>query len=98
MPLQWFSAIGTILSLFSGVLFVMLLVRRFLLGSEVQGVFTLFAMNFFLIGILLFGVGLLGEYVGRIYQEVRNRPRYRIKAVLETDPAHATPARTGLEP
>ncbi|WP_439686064.1 glycosyltransferase [Cupriavidus oxalaticus] len=99
VPLQWFSAIGMILSLFSGVLFVMLLVRRFVLGSEVQGVFTLFAMNFFLIGILLFGVGLLGEYVGRIYQEVRGRPRYRIQAVLEkADRAHATPARTGGEP
>nr|WP_111517264.1 MULTISPECIES: glycosyltransferase [Cupriavidus] len=87
VPLQWFSAIGTLLSFLSGVLFVVLLVRRFVLGSEVQGVFTLFAMNFFLIGILLFGVGLLGEYVGRIYQEVRDRPRYRIKAILEADPA-----------
>jgi len=86
VPLQWFSAIGTVLSLLSGVLFVILLVRRFLFGSEVQGVFTLFAMNFFLIGILLFGLGLLGEYVGRIYQEVRDRPRYRIKAVLEAAP------------
>ncbi|MEM5275751.1 glycosyltransferase [Cupriavidus taiwanensis] len=98
VPLQWFSAIGTILSLFSGVLFLVLLVRRFVMGSEVQGVFTLFAMNFFLIGILLFGVGLLGEYVGRIYQEVRDRPRYRIKAVLEADPARTAPARTGVEP
>lgn len=89
VPLQWFSAIGTILSLCSGVLVVVLLVRRFLFGSEVQGVFTLFAMNFFLIGILLFGLGLLGEYVGRIYQEVRDRPRYRIKAVLEGDPTRA---------
>lgn len=92
VPLQWFSAIGTMLSLFSGVLFVVLLVRRFVLGSEVQGVFTLFAMNFFLIGILLFGLGLLGEYVGRIYQEVRDRPRYRIKAVLEGDPTRAAAA------
>lgn len=89
VPLQWFSAIGTILSLLSGALVVVLLVRRFLFGSEVQGVFTLFAMNFFLIGILLFGLGLLGEYVGRIYQEVRDRPRYRIKAVLEGDPTRA---------
>ncbi|SCU94769.1 undecaprenyl phosphate-L-Ara4FN transferase [Cupriavidus necator] len=96
VPLQWFSAIGTILSLLSGVLFVVLLLRRFVLGSEVQGVFTLFAMNFFLIGILLFGVGLLGEYVGRIHQEVRDRPRYRIKAVLEAD-QRVTPAAAGAE-
>ena len=83
VPLQWFSIIGTLLSLFSGALFVLLLVRRFVLGSEVEGVFTLFALQFFLTGIMLFGIGLMGEYVGRIQQEVRNRPRYRISAVLE---------------
>lgn len=91
VPLQWFSVAGTLLSLFSAALFLALLVRRFVLGSEVQGVFTLFAVNFFLVGITLFGIGLLGEYVGRIHQEVRNRPRYRIQAVLENgkpnDPA-----------
>jgi len=43
----------------------------------------MFGIAFFLIGIALFGIGLLGEYVGRIYQEVRNRPRYMVLAVLE---------------
>jgi undecaprenyl-phosphate 4-deoxy-4-formamido-L-arabinose transferase len=86
VPLQWFSLIGTVLSLGAGGLFVLLLVRRFVLGAEVEGVFTLFALQFFLIGIMLFGIGLLGEYVGRIQQEVRNRPRYRISAVLEDKP------------
>ena len=42
--------------------------------------FTLFAPAFFLIGLALFGIGLLGEYIGRIYQEVRARPRYVINA------------------
>ena len=83
VPLQWFSLVGLLLSLFSGALFVLLAVRRFLFGAEVEGVFTLFALQFFLTGIVLFGVGLMGEYVGRIQQEVRARPRYRIKAVLE---------------
>ena len=46
--------------------------------------FTLFALQFFLIGILLFGIGLMGEYVGRIQQEVRRRPRYRISTVLQS--------------
>jgi undecaprenyl-phosphate 4-deoxy-4-formamido-L-arabinose transferase len=84
IPLQWFSLIGTVLSLLSGALFVLLLVRRFVLGAEVEGVFTLFALQFFLTGIMLFGIGLMGEYVGRIQQEVRRRPRYRITAVLES--------------
>ena len=97
VPLQWFSAIGTLLSISSAGLFVVLLIRRFLLGSEVQGVFTLFALNFFLVGIMLFGIGLLGEYVGRIYQEVRDRPRYRIQAVLERDPLRAPEDQNAVE-
>jgi undecaprenyl-phosphate 4-deoxy-4-formamido-L-arabinose transferase len=92
VPLQWFSEIGIVLSLFSGALFLLLLARRFLFGAEVEGVFTLFALQFFLTGITLFGVGLMGEYVGRIQQEVRNRPRYRISAVLEQSATHAVEA------
>ena len=83
VPLQWFSLVGIVLSLGAGALFALLLVRRFMLGAEVEGVFTLFALMFFFIGIVLFGIGLMGEYVGRIQQEVRRRPRYRVSAVLE---------------
>lgn len=83
MPLQLFSILGMLLALGSGTLFLLLLIRRFILGSEVEGVFTLFALTFFLIGVMLFGLGLLGEYIGRIYQQVRERPRYVVQAVLE---------------
>jgi len=92
VPLQWFSLIGTLLSLGAGALFVLLLARRFLFGAEVEGVFTLFALQFFLIGILLFGIGLMCEYVGRIQQEVRRRPRYRISEVLQAPAASNRPA------
>lgn len=85
MPLQAFSLIGTLLAFASGLLFIILLVRRFIIGAEVEGVFTLFALNFFLLGVLLFGVGLLGEYVGRIYEQVRKRPRYIVMGILEKD-------------
>jgi undecaprenyl-phosphate 4-deoxy-4-formamido-L-arabinose transferase len=40
---------------------------------------------------VLFGIGLMGEYVGRIQQEVRRRPRYRISAVLEAPQTQQTP-------
>ena len=86
MPLQAFSLIGVLLALGSTALFFLLLVRRFVFGAEVEGVFTLFALIFALIGVLLFGVGLLGEYVGRIYEQVRGRPRFVIQAILEQDP------------
>ena len=83
MPLQIFSILGMLLAMAAGSLFAYLLVRRFVLGAEVEGVFTLFALTFFLIGVMLFGLGLLGEYIGRIYQQVRERPRYVVQTVLE---------------
>ena len=87
VPLQFFSMLGIVLSIASALLFVLLLVRRFLLGAEVEGLFTLFAINFFLLGVILFGIGLVGEYVGRIYQQVRGRPRYVVQAILQEEPA-----------
>jgi undecaprenyl-phosphate 4-deoxy-4-formamido-L-arabinose transferase len=86
VPLQLFSLLGMLVSLGAGLLVVVLLGRRLILGPEEGGLFTLFALAFFLIGLALFGIGLLGEYVGRIYQEVRSRPRYVISAVLEQQP------------
>jgi undecaprenyl-phosphate 4-deoxy-4-formamido-L-arabinose transferase len=49
----------------------------------VQGVFTLFAITFFMLGVIIFALGLLGEYIGRIYQQVRARPRYLVQTILE---------------
>ena len=83
VPLQMFSMVGMILSVASGMLVLLLLVRRFLLGAEAEGVFTLFAIVFFMLGVVLFGIGLLGEYVGRIFQQVRGRPQYVVKTVLQ---------------
>ncbi len=83
MPLQFFSMLGIALSILSAGLFVLLLVRRFALGAEVEGVFTLFAIAFFLMGVILFGIGIVGEYVGRIYLQVRGRPRYVVQTILE---------------
>ena len=83
VPLQVFSLIGFAISLFSIVFVIYLGIRRVIVGPEAEGLFTLFGIAFFLIGVTLFGIGLLGEYVGRIYQQVRERPRYLIQAVLE---------------
>jgi undecaprenyl-phosphate 4-deoxy-4-formamido-L-arabinose transferase len=85
VPLQLFSMIGMAVSSIAAVLMIILLVRRFTVGPEAEGLFTLFAVMFFFIGLALFGIGLLGEYVGRIYAQVRERPRYIIEAVLEAE-------------
>jgi len=82
-PLQIFSFIGIAISFLSIGFVVFLAIRRLIVGPEAEGLFTLFGIAFFLIGITLFGIGLLGEYVGRIYEQVRLRPRYMIDAVLE---------------
>ena len=88
VPMQLFSALGFAVSLLALLFGVGLGVRRRVGGADAaeQGLFTLFAIVFLLIGVTLFGLGLLGEYVGRIYEEVRRRPRYLIAAVLERPP------------
>jgi undecaprenyl-phosphate 4-deoxy-4-formamido-L-arabinose transferase len=86
VPLQFFSLLGMILSLLSALLVVVLLVRRLFVGAEADGVFTLFAIAFFFMGVILFGIGLVGEYVGRIYQQVRARPRYVVATILQGVP------------
>jgi undecaprenyl-phosphate 4-deoxy-4-formamido-L-arabinose transferase len=108
VPLQLFSMVGMAVSLLSAALMIVLLVRRLVIGSEAEGLFTLFAIMFFFIGLALFGSGLLGEYVGRIYAQVRERPRYIVEAVLEegaqespllaasADSGEAAPADGGL--
>ncbi len=87
MPLQLFSLSGIAIALLSLTFVIFLAVRRLVVGPEAEGVFTLFGIAFFLIGMTLFGIGLLGEYVGRIYEQVRQRPRYIVQAVLERNDA-----------
>lgn len=79
VPLQIFTIVGMMLSAASGCLVFYMALRRIFIGPEVDGVFTLFAIMFFLISVCMTGLGLIGEYVGRIYKEVRHRPRYIAK-------------------
>jgi undecaprenyl-phosphate 4-deoxy-4-formamido-L-arabinose transferase len=85
MPLQVFSMSGVLIALISLVFVVFLAIRRLVHGPEAEGVFTLLGIAFFLIGILLMGVGMVGEYVGRIYEQVRQRPRFTVAAVLDQE-------------
>jgi undecaprenyl-phosphate 4-deoxy-4-formamido-L-arabinose transferase len=81
-PLQFFSMTGIVIALLSIAFVVYLAIRRLVYGPEAEGVFTLFGIAFFLIGVALIGLGVVGEYVGRIYEQVRQRPRYTVAAVL----------------
>jgi undecaprenyl-phosphate 4-deoxy-4-formamido-L-arabinose transferase len=83
-PLRVLSVVGGIVSAFGIGLGMLILVLRFIWGSEwaAQGVFTLFAILFVFVGAQFIGLGLLGEYIGRIYQDVRDRPRYFVRTVV----------------
>ncbi len=85
VPLQLFALLGILTSFLSLGFAMLLIVRRLMFGSEVEGVFTLFAILFFFIGIVMLGIGIVGEYVGRIYQEVRKRPRFVVRKIYGFD-------------
>ena len=85
VPLQLFTILGIILSGLSGLLVLVLAVRRIFVGAEAEGLFTLFGILFLLVGVAITGLGIIGEYVGRIYLEVRQRPRYVVRSVLGND-------------
>jgi undecaprenyl-phosphate 4-deoxy-4-formamido-L-arabinose transferase len=83
-PLRLLSIIGTFISLIGIGFGVFLFVMRLIYGATwaAEGVFTLFAILFIFIGAQFVGMGLLGEYLGRIYYDVRRRPRYFIRQVV----------------
>ena len=88
VPLQIFSVAGMIVAVTSVVLYIVVIVQRLIVGGLIEGAKAAWdrdILEFFLIGCIMFGLGLLGEYVGRIYHQVRQRPRYVIRAVLERD-------------
>jgi undecaprenyl-phosphate 4-deoxy-4-formamido-L-arabinose transferase len=86
VPLQLFSMFGMLVAALSLVAYVGVIGYRlyFVEWRDAAAVFwDRDILAFFLIGMLLFGLGLIGEYVGRIYHQVRARPRYMVRAVLE---------------
>jgi len=83
VPLQVFTLFGMVIASGSLLFVVYLFIRRLIIGPEAEGVFTLFAILYFLVGVGIMGLGVIGEYIGRIYQEVRRRPRFMIREVYE---------------
>lgn len=101
-PLQLFSMVGFLLAFGAMGTVGFQVINRLLRGQAAEGMFdTLMeGIEFFIFGLMLFGIGLLGEYIGRIYQEVLRRPRFLISGVLErpgADDAPGAGARTTAE-
>jgi len=94
-PLRAATLAGTAISLLSIGFGVFLVLRRLLYGPEAQGLFTLFALLFLMFGANFLALGILGEYVGRIYVEVRRRPRSVVAETINVDfqdPGEGPPA------
>ena len=100
VPLQLFSMFGMLVSAGALITYVGVIVYRLFvfdwqdaIWQEATAVFwDRDILAFFLVGMMLFGLGLIGEYVGRIYQQVRARPRFTIGAVLERPPGRESDA------
>ncbi|MBL5920313.1 undecaprenyl-phosphate 4-deoxy-4-formamido-L-arabinose transferase [Lelliottia amnigena] len=86
-PLRMLSVFGSIIAVLGFTLSVLLVVLRLAFGPQwaAEGVFMLFAVLFMFIGAQFVAMGLLGEYIGRIYTDVRARPRYFIQRVVSRD-------------
>ena len=94
VPLQMFSLIGMLVAVGSVALYLFEIVRKLVTGDYENGLRAIWdrdILEYFLIGLVLFGLGIVGEYVGRIYQQVRERPRYTVRAMLERDEPDGTP-------
>lgn len=84
VPLRVWSYIGGAISLMAVVYAVYLVLDKILFGNDVPGYPSLMTAILFLGGVQLVGIGILGEYIGRIYMESKHRPRYVIKDIIKS--------------
>jgi undecaprenyl-phosphate 4-deoxy-4-formamido-L-arabinose transferase len=96
-PLRFATFIGSLIALLSIGFGVFLGIRRLLYGPEAEGLFTLFAILFFLVGGNFLALGVLGEYIGRTYAEVRRRPRSVVAETINFAAPAGRPDRAGEE-
>jgi undecaprenyl-phosphate 4-deoxy-4-formamido-L-arabinose transferase len=88
LPIQTLSLAGIVVFVLDALMVLLLVLHRFIYGPQQEGaVWLLSAMQFLLFGFVFLALGLIGEYVGRIYIEVRRRPTYLVRAVHGDAPA-----------
>ena len=85
-PLRLLNVLGVLISALGVGFGIFLFVMRLIYGPDwaAAGVFTLFAILFIFVGAQFLAMGLLGEYIGRIYSDVRARPRYFVEEIVGT--------------
>ena len=83
LPLEMAGTIGFIVTIVSFVMGVYFLMKKLFWGVDVQGFASLIVSIFFLGGVQLIILGVLGAYIGRIYMEAKRRPLYIVKKIIE---------------
>jgi undecaprenyl-phosphate 4-deoxy-4-formamido-L-arabinose transferase len=83
VPIQFFTFFGMVVSSLSFLLVIFMVGRRLIIGPEAEGVFTLLTVVIFLISVAIMGIGIIGEYVGRMYQNTSKRQRFVIRDIIE---------------
>jgi glycosyltransferase involved in cell wall biosynthesis len=77
-PLRIASVLGSLVSLFAFVYMAYLIVRTWLYGSDLAGYPSMMAVILFLGGVQLLSLGIIGEYIARIFTETKQRPPYLV--------------------
>ncbi|WP_052469255.1 glycosyltransferase family 2 protein [Pseudomonas massiliensis] len=85
VPLRVWTYIGALVALGALMYSAWVVVSTLLWGNEVAGYASLMATLLFLGGVQLIGIGVLGEYIGRIYAEAKSRPRYLVDSVIRNE-------------
>ncbi|MBI1904972.1 MAG: glycosyltransferase family 2 protein [Rhodocyclales bacterium] len=88
LPLRIWSMIGVFMAMCSGLYGVWLIVRTVIWGTDVPGYASVMVSGLFLSGVQLIGLGVLGEYIGRIFTEVKQRPLYLVAERIGFDEAN----------
>lgn len=83
VPLRIWTYVGAIISVTSFFFILFIILQKVIWGNPIQGYPSLICVVLFLGGTQLIGIGILGEYIGRIYQETKRRPRYILKNNLK---------------
>jgi polyisoprenyl-phosphate glycosyltransferase len=86
LPLRLGSALGTLLALIAIGYGIWVVIEHFVQGHDVPGWATIVAGLMFFSGVQLLTIGILGEYLGRVYDEVKRRPRYLLARRLGGSP------------
>lgn len=85
MPLRLASLLGILISLTAFLYAVWIIISKILYGNPVKGYPSIMVSILFLGGVQLIAIGIIGEYIGRIYEEVKQRPLYIVKKIWDKE-------------